>query len=254
MSINTLLSNTTILDELVNLIDAKSGNVASVDASGTYISIAPTTGNVKVGLAVGLPSASGDVLSSNVEGVLSWVTQSSGSINAVDASGTFISTSTTAGVANVGLAVGLPSTSGDVLSSTATGVLSWAPQSGGVGLVASNSVNNPVGTPLSLPAEVFTSIVSIANVALTAGQYVNITGAVGPFSAGGAVECVLWASLGTSNTASSPTNALALSGVNMSWWFVVPTTGTYTLQLAGQPISTANSIVGFVGLSYAVFA
>ena len=60
MSINTLLSNTTILDELVNLIDAKSGNVASVDASGTYISIAPTTGNVKVGLAVGLPSDRGD--------------------------------------------------------------------------------------------------------------------------------------------------------------------------------------------------
>ena len=72
----------------------------------------------KVGLAVGLPSASGDVLSSNVEGVLSWVTQSGGSINAVDASGTFITTSTTAGVANVGLAAGLPSASGDVLPST----------------------------------------------------------------------------------------------------------------------------------------
>ena len=115
-------------------------------------------------------------------------------------------------------------------------------------------MNNPIGTTLSLPAEVFTSIVSIANIALTAGQYVNITGDVGAFGAGGAVECVLWASLGTSNTASSPTNALASSGVNMSWWFVVPTTGTYTLQLAGQPISTANSIVGFVGLSYAVFA
>ena len=129
------------------------------------------------------------------------------------------------------------------------------PQSGGAGLLASSSVNNPIGTPLSLPAGVFTSIVSIANVALTAGQYVNITGAVRAFSAGGAVECVLWASLGTSNTASSPTNALAFSGVNtMSWWFVVPTIGTYTLQLAGQPTGTANEVVGLVGLSYAVFA
>ena len=45
-------------------------------------------------------------------------------------------------------------------------------------------------------------------------------------------------------TASSPTNALASSGVNMSWCFFVPTTGTYTLQLAGQPISTANEVVG----------
>ena len=142
-----------------------------------------------------------------------------------------------------------------MLSSTTAGVLSWVPQSGGAGLVASSSINNPIGTPLSLPAEVFTSIVSIANVALTAGQYVNITGAVGAFGAGGAVECVLWASLGTSNIASSATNALSSSGVNMSWWFVVPTTaGTYTLQLAGQPIGTANDVVGLVGLSYAVFA
>ena len=65
---------------------------------------------------------------------------------------------------------------------------------------------------------------------------------------------MLWASLGTSNTASSATNALSSSGVNMSWWFVVPTTGIYTLQLAGQPTGTANEVVGLVGLSYAVFA
>ena len=94
----------------------------------------------------------------------------------------------------------------------------------------------------------------LPNAALTAGQYVNITGVVEAFGAGGAVECVLWASLGTSNTASSPTNALASSGANMSWWFVVPKTGTYTLQLAGQPTGTANEVVGLVGVSYAVFA
>ena len=101
------------------------GAVSSVDASGTYITANPTTGAVKVGLNVAKPVSNGQVLSSTTGGALSWITPSSGSITAVDASGTYIATTTVAGAVKVGLAIGTPASSDQVLSSTTGGALSW---------------------------------------------------------------------------------------------------------------------------------
>ena len=76
MSINTLLSNTVILDELAVKIGA---GVSEVDG-GNYINVTPNVDKVNVALDVGYPSVSGYVLSSTNSGGLSWISNSAPSL------------------------------------------------------------------------------------------------------------------------------------------------------------------------------
>ena len=52
MSINSLLTNETILDDLTAIIDAKSGNVASVSGTAPIV-VSPTAGACVVSLTQG---------------------------------------------------------------------------------------------------------------------------------------------------------------------------------------------------------
>lgn len=75
MSISTLLSNDVILDKLVDIIDAKSGNVSSV--SGTLpIVVAPTAGDCVVSLDISGTPQTNDLVGWNGVGEgLAWISQ-----------------------------------------------------------------------------------------------------------------------------------------------------------------------------------
>ena len=72
MSINCLLTNDVVLEKLVALVDAKSGNVSSV-AGVLPIVVAPTAGDVVVSLPIaGAWTATNNVVKSTASNALEW--------------------------------------------------------------------------------------------------------------------------------------------------------------------------------------
>ena len=122
MSINCLLTNDVVLDKLVALVDAKSGNVSSV-AGVLPIVVAPSAGDVVVSLPIaGTWTATNNVVKSTAPTVLEWGTDGGGGGGGI--------TTATLPLVVVGSDVSLPiagtwSLASNVVKSSAPTVLEW---------------------------------------------------------------------------------------------------------------------------------
>ena len=121
MSINCLLTNDVVLDKLVALVDAKSGNVSSI-AGLLPIDVAPTAGDVIVSLPIGGTwTATNNVLTSTAPDALEWGTDAGG--------GGGISTATlplVVALSDISLPIaGIWTATNNVVKSTASNALEW---------------------------------------------------------------------------------------------------------------------------------
>ena len=142
MSINTLLSNPFIMNQLVDAIDAQSGNVASVSGQAPIV-VSPTAGNCVVSLPIGGTFIAGvsDVVKGSSSSSLVWGSDASGGVYTgvapITVVGTSISVTDGAYLLATGGALtlditGSAGTTGQVLAKSATtGSLEWVDNTAG---------------------------------------------------------------------------------------------------------------------------
>jgi hypothetical protein len=144
MSINTILSNTPILDALVDLIDAKSGNVATVSGTAPIV-VSPTAGNCVVSLPIAgtFVAGSNDVVKGSSASALVWGSDG----DSLTFSAPLLDT---AGVVSLPIAGTFVAGSNDVVKGSSASALVWGSDASGTVYTGTAPVNVS-GSVISLP-------------------------------------------------------------------------------------------------------